>query len=206
MIAPKTVPIPAAVPFRLGRTPVTNRDYAPFLALGRVPEPPWWRDARFSAAALPVVGVSWEDAMAFCAWVAESAGGTWRLPTEAEWEHAACGGLTSPATAWGAAVPPGEIPEGPLDAPWETGRGTPNGYGLYDMGTIVHEWCLNWREPLAPPPHRGSPGEPGRFVAPRDPLVAPIGLQQPAARLPLLRLRLPRSRGRRVTSTCSGSR
>jgi len=54
---------------------------------------------------------------------------------------------------WGAAVPPGEIPEGPLDAPWETGRGTPNGYGLYDMGTIVHEWCLNWREPLAPPPH-----------------------------------------------------
>ena len=153
MIAPETVPIPAAVPFRLGRTPVTNRDYAPFLALGRVPEPPWWRDARFSAAALPVVGVSWEDAMAFCAWVAEGAGGTWRLPTEAEWEHAACGGLTSPATAWGAAVPPGEIPEGPLDAPWETGRGTPNGYGLYDMGTIVHEWCLNWREPLAPPPH-----------------------------------------------------
>ncbi len=153
MIAPETVPIPAAVPFRLGRTPVTNRDYAPFLALGRVPEPPWWRDARFSAAALPVVGVSWEDAMAFCAWVAEGAGGAWRLPTEAEWEHAACGGLTSPATAWGAAVPPGEIPEGPLDAPWETGRGTPNGYGLYDMGTIVHEWCLNWREPLAPPPH-----------------------------------------------------
>ena len=153
MITPETVPIPAAVPFRLGRTPLTNRDYAPFLALGRVPEPPWWRDARFSAAALPVVGVSWEDAMAFCAWVAEGAGGTWRLPTEAEWEHAACGGLTSPATAWGAAVPPGEIPEGPLEAPWETGRGTPNGYGLYDMGTIVHEWCLNWREPLAPPPH-----------------------------------------------------
>ena len=153
MIAPNTVPIPAAVPFRLGRTPVTNRDYAPFLALGRVPEPPWWRDARFSAEALPVVGVSWQDAMAFCAWVAEGAGGAWRLPTEAEWEHAACGGLTSPATAWGAAVPPGEIPEGPLEAPWETGRGTPNGYGLYDMGTIVHEWCLNWREPLAPPPH-----------------------------------------------------
>ena len=153
MIIPETVSIPAAVPFRLGRTPVTNRDYAPFLALGRVPEPPWWRDARFSASALPVVGVSWEDAMAFCGWVAQGAGGEWRLPTEAEWEHAACGGLTSPATPWGAAVPPGEIPEGPLDAPWETGRGTPNGYGLYDMGTIVHEWCLNWREPLAPPPH-----------------------------------------------------
>ena len=41
-------------------------------------------------------------------------------------------------------MPPGEIPEGPLDAPWETGRGTPNGYGLLDPGTMVHEWCLNW--------------------------------------------------------------
>ncbi len=41
-------------------------------------------------------------------------------------------------------MPEGEIPEGPLEAPWETGRGTPNGYGLLDPGTMVHEWCLNW--------------------------------------------------------------
>jgi formylglycine-generating enzyme required for sulfatase activity len=44
-------------------------------------------------------------------------------------------------------VPDGEIPEGDLAAPWETGKGSPNGYGLYDMGTIVHEWCENWHEP-----------------------------------------------------------
>ena len=152
--APLTLPVPAAVPFRLGRTPVTNGEYAPFLALGRAPVPPWWREGPFSSAGLPVVGVSWEDAMAFCAWLAEIDGGTWRLPTEAEWEHAACGGLAAPPTPWGESVPSGEIPEGPLDGPWEAGRGTPNGYGLCDMGTIVHEWCLNWHEPIPRPPAR----------------------------------------------------
>jgi sulfatase modifying factor 1 len=149
---PATLPIPAPIPYRLGRTPVINREYAPFLALGRVPEPPWWRDGRFSAGGLPVVGVSWSDAMAFCAYLGESYGGTWRLPTEAEWEHAACGGLRAPSTPWGETIPGSEIPEGPLEGPWEAGRGTPNGYGLCDIGTIVHEWCLNWREPIPPAP------------------------------------------------------
>jgi formylglycine-generating enzyme required for sulfatase activity len=133
---------------------VTNREYAPFLALGRTPEPPWWRDPRFSAGGLPVVGVSWDDAIAFCAWLSETAGGVWRLPSEAEWEYAACGGLVAPATAWGETLPRGEIPQGSLEGPWESGRGTPNGYGLCDMGTIVHEWCRNWREPIPPPPAR----------------------------------------------------
>jgi serine/threonine-protein kinase len=136
--------------------PVINREYAAFLGVRCAPEPPWWRDPRFCAPRQPVVGVTWEDAMAYCAWLSEIAGGTWRLPNETEWELAACGGLRNPATVWGDAIPPGEIPEGPLDGPWETGRGTPNGYGLLDMGTIVHEWCLNWREPApsAPAPRR----------------------------------------------------
>ena len=149
---PATLPIPASAPFRLGRTPVTNREYAPFLALGVAPEPPWWRDPRFCAPGLPVVGVSWGDAMEFCAYLAGAFGGTWRLPTEAEWEHAACGGLRDPRTPWGDTIPDSEIPGGPLDGPWEAGRGTPNGFGLCDIGTIVHEWCLNWREPVPPPP------------------------------------------------------
>ena len=131
-------------PFRLGRTPVTNFDYAPFLAAGRAGPPPWWSDPRFASAAQPVVGVTWGEAVAFCDWLTEAAGARWRLPTEAEWEFAVCGGHVAPRTAWGDAVPPGEIPEGPLDGPWETGRGTPNGYGLHDPGTMVHEWCLNW--------------------------------------------------------------
>ena len=133
--------------FQLGRTPVTNLEYAPFVVSGRAAAPPWWNDPGFCAPAQPVVGVTWSEAMDYCAWLGETSGGNWRLPTETEWEWAACGGLAQPRTAWGETVPPGEIPEGPLSAPWETGRGAPNGYGLLDMGTIVHEWCLDWHEP-----------------------------------------------------------
>ena len=71
------------------------------------------------------------------------------LPTETEWERAARGGIESAPTAWGEAVPVGEIPEGPLTGPWTVGRGLPNGYSLFDMGTIVHEWCLDWYRPDA---------------------------------------------------------
>lgn len=136
-------------PFRLGRTPVTNAQYAPFLATGRVETPPWWRDSRFCGARQPVVGVRWSEAVAYCDWLTESeretpGPGRWRLPTDEEWELAMRGGRVDAPTPWGESVPPGEIPVGPLEAPWETGRGTPNAYGLLDPGTLVHEWCLNW--------------------------------------------------------------
>jgi len=136
---------------------VTNREYAPFVATG-VAAPPWWTEPDFRAPCQPVVGVTWDDAMTYCAWLGESEGGRWRLPTEAEWEFAACGGLESPRTAWGEEVPTGEIPEGPLAGPWEVGLGAPNGYGLLDMGTIVHEWCLGWDDALREPRRRASRG------------------------------------------------
>lgn len=135
--------------FRLGATPVTRREYARFVEDGGAEPPPWWSDPAFCGADQPVVGVTWDDARAFAAWVGRSHGGVWRLPTEAEWEWAARGGLVQAATPWGDAVPPGEVPDGPLDGPWPVGRGTPNGYGLYDMGTIVHEWCADWYAPYA---------------------------------------------------------
>jgi sulfatase modifying factor 1 len=91
--------------------------------------------------------VTWDEAMEFCAWLSEIEGGRWRLPTEEEWEAAMSGGRVRPKTPWGAAVPAGEIPEGPLAGPWEVGRGTPNAFGICDPGTMVHEWCLDWREP-----------------------------------------------------------
>ena len=144
---PATVEVGAAAPlsgFHLGRTPVTNAEYATFVASGRAPEPPWWRDPGFHAADQPVVGVTWFEAADFAAWLTELTRQRWRLPTEAEWEHAACGGLVGPATAWGDALPEGEIPDGALAGPWPAGRGRPNGFGLLDMGTIVHEWCLDW--------------------------------------------------------------
>lgn len=130
--------------FRLAATPVTRAQYEPFLRTGTGAPPPWWSDPAFGAADQPVVGVTWFDACGFAAWLGDTVGGNWRLPTEAEWERAARGGLDDAPTAWGAAVPDGELPAGPLVGPWRTGRGRPNGYGLLDMGTIVHEWCADW--------------------------------------------------------------
>jgi len=88
--------------------------------------------------------VTWFEAMAYCYWLCETLGGHWRLPTEAEWEHAARGGLDGAPTPWGREVPPGEVPEPPLSGPWPVGRGMANGYGLLDAGTVVHEWCHDW--------------------------------------------------------------
>jgi sulfatase modifying factor 1 len=158
VLVPELAAIPADPPFLLGRTPVTNSEYRAFVESARVVAPPWWNDPAFSSPRQPVVGVTWDDATAYCGWLAETVGGVWRLPKEAEWEFAASGGLLLPRTAWGDDVPAGEIPEGPLSAPWEVGRGTPNRYGLFDAGTIVHEWCLDWDEPPREPRRRASRG------------------------------------------------
>jgi formylglycine-generating enzyme required for sulfatase activity len=131
-------------PFRMARTAVTRAQYAAFVRATRPEVPPEWWDPAFSAPDQPVVGVTWHEAAAYTDWLSETAGGRWRLPTEAEWERAARGGLEQAPTAWGEAVPAGEVPEGTLRGPWPVGRGTANGYGLLDMGTVVHEWCLDW--------------------------------------------------------------
>jgi formylglycine-generating enzyme required for sulfatase activity len=130
--------------FHLGRTPVTRAEYAPFLSATGTAPPPWWDTPAFGDPEQPVVGVTWLDAAAYCDWLGAECGGRWRLPSEAEWERAARGGLEGAATAWGTSLPPGEVPEGRLDGPWRVGRGSPNGFGLFDVGTVVHEWCLDW--------------------------------------------------------------
>jgi len=134
-------------PFSLGLTPVTTAQFAAFVESTGAPPPSSWSDPAFAAADRPVVGVTWDDAVAYAEWLSATLGGRWRLPSEAEWERAARGGLEQAPTPWGDTVPAGEVPEGPLRGPWPVGRGTRNGYGLLDMGTIVHEWCLDWYSP-----------------------------------------------------------
>jgi len=133
--------------FRLSRTPVTCSEYRSFLATRKAKAPPWWTDEDYSAADQPAVGITWFEACAYADWLADVLGGVWRLPTEAEWERAARGGLEGAATAWGPSIPAAEVPTGLLSGPWSCGRGVANGFGLCDIGTIVHEWCLDWYHP-----------------------------------------------------------
>jgi formylglycine-generating enzyme len=147
-------------PFRVSRTPVTRAQYAPFLEAAGVPAPPWWSDARFAAPDQPVVGITWFEAQAYAEWLSRLCAAHFRLPTEAEWEYAARGGLAQAETAWGGSLPAGEVPEGALAAPWPVARGTANGFGLFDAGTIVHEWCTDWYAPAyyATSPRRDPAG------------------------------------------------
>lgn len=131
--------------FRLALLPVTNREYASFLdATGHEPAR-FWLDARFNAPEQPVVGVSWFDAVDYCAWLSQVTGRRWRLPTEAEREKAARGGLAT-AYPWG--DDPGQAGgRFPQEAPRAAGASSPNGYGLYDIAYNVHEWCSDWYDP-----------------------------------------------------------
>lgn len=130
--------------FMIGKFPVTNGEYRLFLESAGYPEPAFWSEEMFSHPEKPVVGVSWHDAVAYCQWLSRSAGKTFRLPTEAERERAARGGLESKEYPWGDALPserpyPGYDIE--VGGPQRVGMNEPNGFGLYDMSEGVHEWC-----------------------------------------------------------------
>ena len=132
-------------PFEMSVFPVTRGEYAAFLRATRHEPPRDWHDPAFAGDDRPVVGVSWHDATAYCAWRA-AAGSVERLPTEAEWERAARGGAEGAAFPWGDDIPPW-IPDGgrgPLAGPWPVGLGVPNPFGLFGIAANVHEWCADW--------------------------------------------------------------
>jgi sulfatase modifying factor 1 len=133
----------------------------------RVHAAPWWckvRGARWNAPEgpgsdlsrredHPVVHVSWNDAVAFTHWSGQ------RLPTEAEWEYAARGGLEQKLYPWGDKLRPngkhhcniwqGEFPTRDTGEDGYTGTCPveafpPNGYGIYSMTGNTWEWCNDW--------------------------------------------------------------
>ena len=128
--------------FLIGRTPVTNREFAGFLAATLNTPPPWWSDVRFNHTEQPVVGVNWADAAAYCAWQSRETGLVHRLPTEAEWEKAARGGLCEARFPWGDDRP------GPssFDRPPLVTETPANPFGLLALSGVCHEWCLDWED------------------------------------------------------------
>jgi sulfatase modifying factor 1 len=136
--------------FLIGRFPVMNRDYGIFVKESGAPEPPFWREEMFSHPDKPVVGVSWHDAVAYCGWVREEINRSLRLPTEAEWERAARGGLEGKLYPWGNQAPHERRYSGydvESGGPERVGLNEPNGFGLYDMSEGVHEWCSDFYDP-----------------------------------------------------------
>lgn len=136
-------------PFGLARTQVTNTQYDRFcLETSRMPAR-FRRQPGFDHPRQPVTGCSWFDAVDYCAWLSRLTGQRWRLPTEAEWEWAARGGLAGCRYPWGdAEVTAREH----YHARWRTGpepvaTSAPNGYGLFDLCENVHEWCSDWFHP-----------------------------------------------------------
>ncbi len=104
----------------------------------------------------PVVQIAYEDAVAYARWAGK------RLPTEAEWEFAARGGLTGKLYAWGDSFMPagklmantfhGHFPDRSSAPDGYVGTSPvalypPNGYGLYDMSGNVWQWVSDWYDP-----------------------------------------------------------
>lgn len=156
--------------YSIGKFEVTNAQYKAFCDESRYPYPDaeWSPDGVRTLSDLnekpeyPVVGINWEDAVAYCEWLKQKTGRNYRLPTEAEWEKAARGGLEQRRYPWGSEEFDGDgryrancgsdsdndrirKKDGFLyTAP--VGSFPPNGYGICDMAGNVWEWCADLYE------------------------------------------------------------
>lgn len=166
--------------FWIGQYEVTNGELDHFLQLPRPQTAPTSRH--------PATNVTWEEADRFCKWLSRKEHRTYRLPTEAEWEYAARGGLQGKDYPWGDMSPEGRAQVAALlTAP--VGSYSPNGFGLYDMAGNVEEYVSDWYEETYPSGPSVDPKGPASPPTTRDKVTrdGPFGAWEPycAVRLPI---------------------
>ncbi|MFN8345819.1 MAG: SUMF1/EgtB/PvdO family nonheme iron enzyme [Spirosomataceae bacterium] len=95
----------------------------------------------------PVTNVTWDEAVAYCSWLSEKTGEHFRLPTEAEWEYAARGGIKSTGTIYSGSNTLSDVGWYNSRSIMPVGQKKPNELELYDMSGNAWEWCSDWYGP-----------------------------------------------------------
>ncbi|MDS4031748.1 MAG: formylglycine-generating enzyme family protein [Candidatus Contendobacter sp.] len=161
-------PVAFARPFAMGRYAVTFEEYNLFCqSTGRQKS----SDSSWGRGRRPVINVSWEDAVAYCAWLSSETGAPYRLPSEAEWEYAARG-VTKTAFWWGDEIDPTRANYNGNHTYRNGARGEyrrrtvpvddfqPNPFGLYQVHGNVWEWVQDsWYGDYQNAPADGSAWE-----------------------------------------------
>ena len=129
--------------FYIDKYEITVGEYKQFIKKTGHDAPDWDAIAKYSPTdEHPITNVTWYDAVAYAEWAGK------RLPTEAEWEKAARGGLVGKKYSWGDTTPNGTQAnlngtEDGYEFTAPVGSFPANGYGLHDMAGNVQEWCLD---------------------------------------------------------------
>ena len=124
--------------FSIGKYEVTQEEW--MAVMGSNP-------SYFNGVKRPVENVSWNDCQEFIQKINAITGKTFRLPTEAEWEFAARGGISSRGYTYSGSNYIGQVAwygDNSSDTTHEVGKKLPNELGLYDMTGNVAEWCQDW--------------------------------------------------------------
>jgi formylglycine-generating enzyme len=106
-------------------------------------------------SSLPIVGIGWNDAHAYCEWLSKKTNRKYRLPTEAEWEYAAGGGNMSKDYTYAGSNDFNEVAWIGVNSNNQlhiVGSKKPNSLGLYYMSGNAWEWCADWFGPYTNAP------------------------------------------------------